>query len=212
MTPLTPRPLGESTPDEPISDLHDYLTDGVYDPKEFWHDTGRAYWRTGIAPSSEHVRQEALLRTILREIEFQSVLDVGCGGGRLGRLIHDVNPDVQYTGIDISDQALMVARSYLPDAELEQTTLSAFKTRGRHWDLVLTCEVLLHIPPEDIEFAVSKLRKMGDQVLAVEWIIRGEAPPEIAPWNWPHDYEALGLGQPIAYTGEQGIFLCATSS
>lgn len=193
-----------------MKSLEEFMGDR-YDPPTFWSETGAVYWKRGIPKSPEHVEQEKLLTRLLTPMPFESVLDVGCGGGRIGRLIKGIRPSAEYTGVDISDQALKVARSYLPKADLIQSSVQDFEPTERwdtrhKWDLVLTCEVLMHIEPPDIEAVVSKLMRAARMLFIVEWLPTSP-PEEIAAWNWPHDYEALGFGKPIARTGEQAVYL-----
>lgn len=178
-----------------------------YVPEQFWQDAGRLDWHIDREWSPAHVEQAAVIRDVLADLDWTTVLDVGCGPARLGRIIHEIRPDVRYTGLDISDKALEVARHYLPDAELIQGSIVDIDLGKRTWDLVITSEVLMHIEPIHIEAVIAKLQRIGSRVLAVEWVIRGAPPERIAGWNWAHDYTALGLGEPVGWTGQQGIFL-----
>jgi hypothetical protein len=56
---------------------------------------------------------------------------------------------------------------------------------------VLASEVLLHIPPDEIEHSVDRLFKLSAKwIITVDWT---EPIPgvEAAYWNWIHDYKGL---------------------
>jgi len=85
---------------------------------------------------------------------------------------------------------------------------------GTTYDLVLASEVLLHIPPDEIEQAVDRLFKLSAKyIVTIDWT---EPIPgvEAAYWNWIHDYRSLFEGQ-IERTQKsylQTIFVVRASS
>lgn len=178
-----------------------------YDPEQFWTESGAAYWEPDIPKSPEYIAQEEVLERIAVDLNFTTVLEIGCGGGRVGQLLQRVNPDMVYTGIDISPDALAVASIYIDNGKFIRTSIQDFRPGNRKWDLVVSSEVLMHIKPEEVDDAIAKMKRLGRQILAVEWLPQKTIYKEsdIAPWNWPHNYSALGT--PVAYTGEQAVYL-----
>lgn len=56
----------------------------------------------------------------LQEVDFsecKDILDAGCGNGRLTRMIKDMHPDINLTGVDISDSQIDVANRLYADIE-----------------------------------------------------------------------------------------------
>src|SRR6185369_632382 len=67
----------------------------TYDPATYWRERGETYAAKFDAPAYEE--QERALAAVLAELDYATVLEVGCGFGRIARLLHG-----QYTGIDLS--------------------------------------------------------------------------------------------------------------
>lgn len=82
-----------------------------------------------------------------------SVLDVGCGNGRLGRFLAERAPALRYTGIDASDALLADARTrgalgeaaQLERLDLVEDDLPAW-LGARRFDLIALFGVLHHVP------------------------------------------------------------------
>lgn len=106
------------------------------------------HWR---GPVHRHLRR--LLAKLLSGIEYESVLDVGCGPGdhyellARGRRLH------RYTGIDVSSWALEHARQ-LAGGEFYLLDIQTERLDGR-WDLVFCSLVLEHLPDD-----IGALRNM----------------------------------------------------
>ena len=148
----------------------------TYDPLNYWRARGQTF-----------AEQELAIVDLLSSLDFASVLDVGCGPGRLASLVKGIRPDATYTGIDVSPDVLRLAKVRVPDGEFHRTTLAAFQPKGRTWDLVIASELLMHVPPQSLEASVTLLRKLAAKhVVTLDWT----APGEGASHNFRHDYRA----------------------
>jgi 2-polyprenyl-3-methyl-5-hydroxy-6-metoxy-1,4-benzoquinol methylase len=159
-----------------------------FDAVAYWLEEGQRYERE-FPHNETHQLQEQALQQLLLTLPGRSVLDVGCGFGRIGEIIARVRPDMIYTGLDLSPEQLAAARRRLPDAEFIQSTLEDFETT-RRWDVVLAIEVLLHVPPNRVMHAISRLRRWAElYVVTLDWDT--PIPGKRAVENWCHDYVAL---------------------
>jgi trans-aconitate methyltransferase len=171
----------------------------TYSPTTHWRRRGQIYERD-FPDGPVYAAQEIELLSILHRLHFGSVLDVGCGFGRIGRLVVDVFPDVPYTGVDVSAVMLSSARQRIPTGQFVESSLLKYDGPGA--DLVLAVEVLMHQPPEVIVAFVEKLRSLAArQVITVDWTEAGEG----MRGNFLHDYATLGL-VPLAVVGRQTIY------
>lgn len=160
----------------------------AYDPASYWRQRGETY---EAKFREEHYRaQEQALVNVLVGFDFGSVLEVGCGFGRIGELVAGLRPDATYTGIDLSPAMLEGARARVPGAELVESSLLDFKP-GRDYDLVLAVEVLMHVPPVDIERSVRKLLSLtGRNLVTLDWTTPLPR-KKTSAHNFLHDYPAL---------------------
>ena len=118
------------------------------------------------------------------------MLDVGCGRGRLASLLGEVLPKAHYTGLDIGEAQTQATQAVRPDGMVYTVPIQDFDPKHRY-DLILLSEVLMHIPPEDMEAVAAKLLKMATKaIVLIEWTqpIGDVVPSEV---NWLHDYRAL---------------------
>lgn len=171
----------------------------TYDPVAYWESAGRDYLLNFI-PDADYEAQEHSLLKVLAPLEYDSVLEVGCGFGRITRLLGN-----NVTAIDPSADQLSAARAVAPGCELIQSSIQAFET-DRRWDLVLAVEVLMHIRPEDMPAVADKMRSLARrQIVTLDWTDPVERPT--APHNFRHHYPSL-FGEPaeVVRLGAQSLF------
>jgi trans-aconitate methyltransferase len=180
----------------------------MYEPVAYWEEAGQTYEADFLAGRIGHgyERQEARLLALLERLEFTSVLEVGCGFGRITELVARRFPGVPITALDLSVDQLARARARVPDAEFVRSVFQGWRTQ-RRWDLVLAVEVLMHTPPADVAAVSAKLRRLSSRhVVTVDWTVELPKNKAIAPWNFRHDYAALlGPDALVETVGLQGI-------
>jgi trans-aconitate methyltransferase len=160
----------------------------TFDSAAYWRARGKVYERNFRA--ERYRAQEAALVETLRPLRFRTVLEVGCGFGRIGELVMELRPDVDYTGTDVSQDQLDAARRRLgPRARLELGDLRRIATT-RRYDLVLAIEVLMHVPPADIAAVVATLGALTRGTLVTLDLSRPIGRKVSAP-DFLHDYRAL---------------------
>lgn len=154
-----------------------------YDPLTYWNEAGKTY--AARFDSGRYVEQEKAIAAYLASLDFDTVLDVGCGFGRM----RDLTGSASHVGIDIAPTMIAAARKRYPGAKFVKTTLSAYKTDDKY-DLVLAVEFLMHVPPAQVKAAVTKLLSLSAKhVVAVDWTEPVSRPT--APHNFLHDYRRL---------------------
>lgn len=122
------------------------------------------YWSWGF-------RYLGGIRVVLDELaskEFDSLVDVGCGDGRVLREIADRYPDRDLLGIDYSERAIELGRTLNPDLEFEVADVGTFNP-SKPFDVATAVEVLEHIPPTDLDefiFSVAELLSPGGTLVA----------------------------------------------
>jgi len=115
-------------------------------------------------PTARHTRR--FIFQLLTGIQFNSVLDAGCGTGILLQHILEKYPHVQLTGSEYSPNGLEFARKRLPQAEFRVLDLSK-DVLDNKFDLITCIDVLEHIP--DDRAALKNLLAMcgGHAILSV---------------------------------------------
>lgn len=87
----------------------------------------------------------------LEKFEFNSLLDVGCGDGKLLFELSKKYLDKKFVGIDYSKKATQFAKAFNPELNIvcgDITDKSIFQEK---FDIVTLIETLEHIPPEKIQ-------------------------------------------------------------
>lgn len=186
-----------------------------YDPLAYWQavgrDPGHREHETRYVRTEVFARQEETLMSVLSGLEFGSVLEVGCGWGRITRLVAERWPDGPYVAIDLSRDRLMSAKRKAPGVLYKQAGLLEYEPPMlARFDLVLAVEVLMHVPPPGIAAAVDRLCELSARyVVSVDWAVPLAAGKVIAPWNALYDYPALYGSRlvSVTQTDRQAVFV-----
>jgi SAM-dependent methyltransferase len=103
---------------------------------------------------------------LIRELQPESLCDVGCGDGRLVNLASAFVPRV--VGVDVSERAVAFARAFNPGARIVCQDVSEV---GGNFDVVTLIEVLEHVPSESmgdfIRAVADRVRTGGHLIVTV---------------------------------------------
>lgn len=159
----------------------------TYDPVTYWTERGRTFEAEAQA-KGWHDSLDIPLSAVLAELHTPAtVLDVGCGYGRLAMQVRHLWPSASYTGLDVSADLVAATQARVPDAEGICADLVAWEA-DRTWDLVLAVSVLGHLLPADVPNVVDKLRDFATRDLIImDWDETGGR----TGYQYGHDYRAL---------------------
>jgi SAM-dependent methyltransferase len=133
-----------------MANLSEKLSQDYYERAwENWNE------RSALGPASRHVRR--LVCSMIRELDFDSYLDAGCGGGSLLREIHLQYPKAEVCGVDLSQKGIEIAQRNNPGISIFQLDLT-HQTMSKKFDLVTCVDLLEHI--EDDEGVLYNIHKM----------------------------------------------------
>ena len=148
----------------------------LWNPEKFWNKQG-AKDRFEEYPPDIQATHEAFLRQIDAELKPLSVLEVGCGYGRLLSLFGERGTGVDFGEVQIAEARRRGLRATITDAK-------ALPFPNNSFDLVYTFGVLMHIPPHDIDRVRNELIRVSKK-----WILNCEA-TNVTPVMFGYDNAA----------------------
>lgn len=171
-----------------------------YNPSEYWHERGKVYKKNFRYDKDKRLQEEFLL-THLNGISgsFKSVLELGCGFGRITKLLLTNYDNItEYLAVDISPDQIENAKALISSAKLSNKIKLDFLVSDiqslkldKQYDLVILSEVLLHILPTEIDSIVNKLMSMTKKhIINIDWY-EDQPPKTQAPHNFIHQYESI---------------------
>ncbi len=112
-------------------------------------------WARSYGNESNPIKNlsDELIKNWMTDITGKSVLDVGCGVGKVCQLA-DLLGASQITGVDFSLPMVEEAKKNSPKAEIKQLDLTITKIKG-HYDYVISALVLGHI--HNLDFTLPNL-------------------------------------------------------
>lgn len=165
----------------------------TYNPREYWLARGKVY-KEQFKYDPEKLLQEEVLLDHLRSMPpFQTVLETGCGFGRISNLILSNFPSVEeYVATDMSPDQLQTAKSFVKSDKIRfiESDIQSLQL-DKKYDLVIAVSVLLHILPSEIDQVIAKLASLSKRhVINVDYYEEDKA-RQIAPHNFMHPYETI---------------------
>lgn len=146
---------------------HDYLVDFYQQMK-----AGIPY------PTKEHELrnlQRYWIRECVRDYEWQTLLDAGCGTGFWFQLWKEANIGV--TGVDMATSTFEPLQNMKNALDVQYETLTSrlhsLPFPDKHFDVAATIRVLLHIPYEEIDQTLSELGRVASYLMLLEAEVGG---------------------------------------
>jgi trans-aconitate methyltransferase len=164
-----------------------------YNPEEYWRERGKIYQST-FQYNDTFRLQERFLLDALRKLSFSSVLEVGCGFGRITKLLLQSYDIQEYTAVDLSPDQIESAKKYVNNQEKVNFVTSNIQSfnSDKKFDLVVAAEVLLHVKPEEIEAIVAKLLSFTNHYFVhIDWSEDRHNVTEANSHNFMHDYDKI---------------------
>ena len=130
-----------------------------YDYNEIWKNIYGDIQETG--PVHRHLNR--LVRRILRQLDYSSFMDVGCGSGQNFGMLRQGRHIENCGGLDISDFALAKAQEKLGNyGQCQCLDIQQDAAHGT-WDLIYCSLILEHLPNDC--GALENMRKMTGKYL-----------------------------------------------
>jgi len=106
----------------------------------------------------------------LEKFEWNSLLDIGCQNGRQLVQLRSIFPDKELTGLDISDDAIKVAKRILPSANFVASAAESMPFANDRFDVAYMTETLEHVI--DVDVVLKEIRR----IVKPGWMFIGSVP------------------------------------
>lgn len=93
------------------------------------------------------------------------VLDVGCGNGTFVYYLNSRKEVTEAHGCDITDKG--IKRMSMTAINFKQCPAWDMPYEDNYFDVVTSCDVLEHIPPDKLDAAIAELKRVGRKQIHV---------------------------------------------
>lgn len=105
------------------------------------------------------------LFSVLKDLQIDTVLDVGCGEGFTLSKLKENKIGKKYEGIDASREAIYIGKKQYPELNLKEGNIYKLDYKDNSLDLVICTEVLEHL--ENPEKALRELLRVSKKYLII---------------------------------------------
>ena len=137
--------------------------------------------------------QEKLVLTKLKLGNWNKILEIGCGNGRLTKSLLKLPNIKKILAIDISKDLIESAKKKIQDDRVVFQTidLNEFETDEK-FDLVFGSEILMHIPKNKIKNIISKILNLCyNKLYFIEYYDLKQINNNTSDYCFMHDYKNL---------------------
>jgi len=177
-----------------VERIWSHLKKYFQDDKKYWRDR-IADWNQAYGTTINHPHRNSLME-VLREIEFDSVLEIGCNIAPNLQRIKNEFKRIRLAGCDINEQSIISARKILPaEANLWVSEASELPFDDKSYDLVITDAILIYIDKKEIEKVRDEMLRVARKgIVMVEWQSNRE---DKIFGHWRRDYKKLFEGHRV---------------
>lgn len=119
-----------------------------------------------IFPNVIRKRELEIIFDLINEINPKEILDYGCGGGWLSRIISSNGYDV--TGVDLNKVLIDKARLAIPEAEFHAADCTNLPFKDNSFDLVIGMGILHHLDLEKSLKELNRVTKKNKYIIFME--------------------------------------------
>ncbi|GAB4268788.1 MAG: hypothetical protein Kow0029_04350 [Candidatus Rifleibacteriota bacterium] len=130
----------------------------------FWQgDFGNEYTDRNVIRADDRVKFFSKILKLCKGVE--TVLELGANKGHNLEAIHMINPKMVLTGVELNRKACneMAARGGI---NAINSTIQEFSSNDG-FDLVFSCGVLIHLPPEDLDSVYHKMFELSNKYILI---------------------------------------------
>ena len=178
-----------------------------YIPNEYWFERGKKYRQEFRYNKNSELQERILIGYLKNNLSssFSSVLELGCGFGRITKLLLTEFPNIlEYVAFDLSPDQIENAKEFIKPAmdtkdrnpvNFVVSDIQSFQNEEKY-DLVISAEVLMHILPSEIEGVMTKFVGLSNEhIINIDWYEK-RPPWNVAPHNFIHQYERIYRNMP----------------
>lgn len=146
------------------------MFDDLYDPKQWSRvpDYGQFMLDTAKTSILDVGFWGIARNLVLNGKKGESVLDLGCGGGRLPVLIDITGCKLKYYGLDVTRCYLQVAKKEYPDLELVQGDCRSLPFPNKAFDYTFCANLLVHLPKTSVPKTVSEMCRVSKKAIFLQ--------------------------------------------
>ena len=174
--------------------FRNFLTLFKYDPEKYWKTRGKVFYKENHYEGTEWRDNESRFLNYIKKLEFETVLEFGCGFGRITNLMLENFPKIkEYKAIDLSPDQIHNAKKIVKSekVDFERTTIQKFKPKKKY-DLVIGFAVFMHVPPNDINSTIEKLVNLTQKhIVSCDWDDKERPKIDLAKFCFLHNYEKI---------------------
>ena len=127
-------------------------------PDYLLHETGKlifSHYHTSGKAAANEIHS---LHAIFSNSPIQSILDWGCGVGRVTRHLPDYFPGAKITGVDVNPSCIQWLQNNIQGIEwIQSSTNLSDETISAQYDLIIALSVLTHLPASEQANWLNKL-------------------------------------------------------
>ena len=174
-----------------------------FDQAAYWSDRHRKYY--GDPRSVGHLGRDRIENLkgemeLIQIVDFiashwcdnsANVLDLGCGYGRVAGCF--ISKGCDYTGIDVSSEAIDQARERFPNANFQSHDLNSWEPK-QTYDLVMALYIFVHFVDDQdwariVDLAFGATKKTGSIIIADHFPANREKPASHVTHRLLADYD-----------------------
>ena len=167
------------------------------DLHEYWKQRGKKF-DVELEKQSSYVKsimrnQEKNVLKILRKNRWKKILEIGCGSGRLTKLIAEL-PDIEkFVAMDISPDLIESAKKNTRGQNIDYHCIDLQNYNPKEkFDLVFSCEVMMHIPHQEIKNIISNIISFSKQkIILAEFFDPEKIGSSLGGYCFVHDYKKI---------------------
>ena len=162
-----------------------------YKPIDYWSKRGKKYKDEFVYNEFFKIQENTLI-DYLKTIQFESVLEYGCGFGRITKLLLENFEIKQYKAFDLSQDQIHNAKKLCDNynVEFEVSAIQDY-VDTKKYDLVIGVEILMHVPPEIISSTIEKISRFSNKHMINIDFYEDTPTTKLAKHNFLHQYVSI---------------------